>query len=401
MRIGIKLFNFTGKAIYPLLLGIFLFLLFPGKALSAGFTGDISLLTGGQYNDNIFLTKTGRVGDFITLVEPSLSLFLDSRPLTAKVSYSPKLSFYSSHSELNETGQGVSVEVNTRPAQKLSLVARDDFLRSNMIAEQILVPGIGPIRERSLLKNNLASISATISRIGRFEFVLTGSQLNSHIESSHSPSDLQTSTVAGSARYVASSRTDFFLTADSGWYGFENAPAARSQSYVAGVTHQITATMSSTLSGGVVFTEQGEITHNGFTGQLRITKRTERGSLSAVLSESVLAGVEDSEPLRARSASLVLSRNLSSPLTMNITGSASRYTSLDGAVVRQTVLSAATSLHYRLTSLFSVEVSYDFIDFKDDANSSNDFYNNIATVSFVVSYSKKLLNAASTIPKAP
>ena len=387
-----------GKSLYPLLVAIFLFL--PSKGTAADFSGDFSLAAGERYNDNLFLGKNERQGDFVTLIAPSLDLALSSKTITARLSYSPHFSFYSSQNQLNDTEHRLSANLDVKPSQLFNFNIKDEYIRSNETNEQITFPGVGPIRRLVLLQSNVASADASYSPVRRIELGLSGSFFYSQLDTTPQL-DTHVSTLSGSIKYLSRPTTSYFISAGTSHFGFDREPAANSQSYQVGINHKFTPTLISELSGGVEFTEtEGGFSHTDFTGRFALIKQTPRGNYSIILGRSSQAAIESQETVTDTSLKLLASHELTKRLTLSADGLLNRYQSFNGPALKQTALAAITNLEYKLNPLTKIAVSYDFIYFKDDINSSNNYHDNIVTVSFVFTYSAKKSKTAPA-PQPP
>lgn len=368
-----------------------LFLISGGQAWGMDLNWDGSLSLRESYEDNVFLTKTGRKGDFITYIVPSISLSLDSKALSSRIRYSPAFSFYSNHEELNETTHRVFAVLDAKPAEKLRLTLNESFERSNEIRDQITVPGIGPIRERRILQSNFLTTDLTYSPTQRIDLILGGSFLDSKLENTTPPSSSQTLGATLSAKYIYNLRTSYFLTFGATRYDFENAPDADSKFISVGIKHALSPTLKGALSGGpILIHRQGSDDHLDFTALLEVEKRTQRGTYLLRLEQDFIAGLQDREPLRNRGAALSASWLLNKSLAWTTQGSMSMYHSLDGPRVDETMLIAGTGLDYTLKSWVRLLVSYVFIKFNDNVDGANDYYDQIASAAIVLSYSRKI-----------
>lgn len=92
-----------------------------------------SVSVGGEYNDNIYLTKTDCEDDFITKISPAISLKYAIQPLDLSLDYSLNFKFYGNHSDLNETSIGevqtVQFKNQYRPLKLLFIDLSDTYKR--------------------------------------------------------------------------------------------------------------------------------------------------------------------------------------------------------------------------------------------------------------------------------
>ena len=72
----------------------------PVVAGALDYNADLSLSIAGQYNDNIFLSHTERVGDYSTAITPAVAISTRTEKVDLMLNYSPSFTYYNSHSYL-------------------------------------------------------------------------------------------------------------------------------------------------------------------------------------------------------------------------------------------------------------------------------------------------------------
>jgi hypothetical protein len=86
------------------------------------------------YNDNIFLTETDEEDDFITTVEPGISLdYSPNNRFDLNIDYALKFRFYADHNELNDTSiretQRTTLQAQARPLNHVFIDVTDYYRR--------------------------------------------------------------------------------------------------------------------------------------------------------------------------------------------------------------------------------------------------------------------------------
>ena len=58
-------------------------------ASALDYNADLSLSAAEQYNDNIFLSHTDRIGDYSTVITPAVAISTTTEKINAMLNYSP------------------------------------------------------------------------------------------------------------------------------------------------------------------------------------------------------------------------------------------------------------------------------------------------------------------------
>ncbi len=129
---------------------VLIFLLFAVKTYAASeYTVEPSLSLSEEYNDNLFLTRSDRISDFISYVSPGIDLSAKSINSELRLSYSPTFSFYGSHNELNDTAHRFAVNGTFTLSEKLSSNPNRQLCKSSETSDIRDIPDIGPVTVRA------------------------------------------------------------------------------------------------------------------------------------------------------------------------------------------------------------------------------------------------------------
>jgi len=118
------------KVIYEGFL-IAILLLVMTSSLQAKFNINAGLGLREIYNDNIFLKRSDREYDFITIISPSIGLEYPSPYMNLNLDYRLDFQFYSKHDELNKAGAIPTLNFKTqlRPFKRIFLDVSDTYRR--------------------------------------------------------------------------------------------------------------------------------------------------------------------------------------------------------------------------------------------------------------------------------
>lgn len=100
---------------------------------AAKFDATASLALKEMYTDNIFLTRTNRDHDFITIISPSVGLKYIHRYMDLSLNYGVDFKYYSRHSNLNESSlseiQNIKLQNQFRPFNRVFIDVSDTYKR--------------------------------------------------------------------------------------------------------------------------------------------------------------------------------------------------------------------------------------------------------------------------------
>jgi len=83
------------------------------------------------YDDNINLTKTNKVSDYITVVTPGVAMSLVRENTNLQVTYAPSFTRYADNDDLNNTAQSAGLAFGQDLVQGLRFNLTDTYLQSN------------------------------------------------------------------------------------------------------------------------------------------------------------------------------------------------------------------------------------------------------------------------------
>jgi len=95
-----------------------------------------------EYNDNIFLTETARIDDFITTVSPGFSLISGSESLQSGLSARVERILYGENSDLNAWDQNYRGWYGRRITPRLHLSAEGEYTRDSRPDRDLLTTGL-------------------------------------------------------------------------------------------------------------------------------------------------------------------------------------------------------------------------------------------------------------------
>ena len=371
------------------------FLFFSAKMASAyEYTPELSLSLSEEYNDNIYLSHTDRIDDFITYIKPGIGLSIKSVTSELKLSYSPTFSYYKSNEDLNETSHSFMANGNFTLSNRLSLTLMDNFVKSSEISDIIAIPDVGPITKRSELTYNIVSgnISYRLSenltyRLGAFYFYTDYKE----------PGFTEVKAYSGNMGldYRLSENTTLSANAAYTKYDYRPESDATEQAYTLGVSYKLTPTFTIGLTGGATITkiEDTGKSDTGFIGGVTLTKKFEKGQAVLSYMQSVIAGTQTGVPTRDQTVSLSLARTLTNKWAASLSASYSKYKSIETNDVDTDDTLFTAGLTYNFTPWGNLKpnltLSYSYLNSDDKITNTGDYYNNIVFLTLSLSYSRR------------
>ncbi|MGO9377207.1 MAG: hypothetical protein ACLPN1_18575 [Dissulfurispiraceae bacterium] len=369
------------------------------SAYAAEYTATASLAASEQYNDNILLTHTERIYDYVTLIAPSIALSAKTEKADINLNYSPTFNEYLYHNERDSTSQQASIGGTYRLTDKVKLDLSDAFIQSREYTDIISTEGDGPVsRAQEKITSNTVSgdmsykLSAKINLLGNASYTNTNSEgLTATVKSY----------VGGlGVQYLFNDRTTFRVNGAYTLFDYQLTGDATSGNYIAGVNYKLTPTLTADAYGGVADThiDKPSSTDISFTGGLSITKTLERGTASISVVQNIIAGFESSSPIRAQMASLQYSAPVTPSLDATISAFYRRYRAIGLTGVSESSgivdtnrndTGGTAELSYRLLSWLSANVSYSYIYSVAVMNDAETYVNNIIMVGIKLSKSAK------------
>ncbi len=374
-----------------IVMSVFLVLAFCKAAFSLEYVGDVSLSVSEEYNDNILLVGSDPMDDFITYVAPGIGVSLRSQSSQIRLDYSPTFSFYSSHSDLNETAHSLAATATFALSSKASASVRDTFVKSSETDALSEITDIGPITRRVERRYHTFNTALTY----RLAPHVNGVAGISYSDLDYAEPDLsEVKTLGGNVRleYRLSDTLSLFANGTILKYDYRPDSDALVQEYTAGLTYRYNPRFSITLTGGPTITkieETGE-TDTGYGGGISLTRTDERGTATLSLAQSVVSGVESGEPLRSRSAALSVTRDISARWNISFSASYNEYETIDTDTTDANTIAVGGGITYRISSFANMNVNYRYSDYEDNSVGANSYQNHIVILRLNLAYSQRL-----------
>jgi hypothetical protein len=365
-------------------------------AFALDYNADLSLSLSEQYNDNIFLSHTDRVGDFITVINPALALSTKTDKIDAMLNYSPSLNYYASHDEKNDISHQASGQGLFRLTERLSVGLSDTFVQtkeSSIINNTPSLQGAGPLAAG---QNKITTNTLSGNLSYRFSEKLTFQPSVTYTTTDNTQTgvgDNNTYTGAMLATYLLTDRTSLKANASYSYYAYTVSSDAYGQVYTIGVTHKFTPTFTVDAYGGINVTtiKEPSNTDTGFTGGLTVTKTFEKGSASIALTDGIVPGLQGTSPLKSQVITLNYSRPLTAALDSSLSAWYGRYRSIGNIGLGQNsnYMGGNAGLSYKLTSWANLFLSYSYLNSDDNVNKSGSYHNQIITAGIKLSKQAK------------
>lgn len=359
------------------------------------YTADLSLSVSEQYNDNIFLTRSNKVQDFITIVTPAVALSTRTEKAEAMINYSPSFLFYHENDDNNSITHQASARGLYRLSDSLTLGLSDAYVYSKESSVLRTIEGSGPItRGQETISTNtlIGDISYRLSG----QFSLQGAATYTATDVSHSETG-DYSTYAGrlGINYLFDEKTTLRANATYTFYDYSIAGNANSQEYTLGANYRITPTITADGYGGVVTTRIAAIgkTFTGFAGGLSVAKTFERGIASLAFVQGVSAGIESPTPLRSQVITLRYAMPATELMNVSLSAFYGRYRSIGDTVnivaTNRSEFGGTIEIAYRIWRRLSAILSYSYVNSDDKASQTGSYVNNIVMIGLRLSQQAK------------
>jgi hypothetical protein len=204
-----------------------------------------------EYNDNINLSNANRQSDFITSIQPALSVNFESATYRLTAGYSFSADMYARGPDRNAAfdRQNFDLDTQWRPTEQLTLTLRDTFLfttNTNLISPE----GVSTGRDRAW-SNALRGGAAY--RLDPFTTLRGGASytVQRYQSSSLEDADIYTADVA--IDRVLSPTLTGTLAYEAGYFDIEFEPTTWTHTPRLGVAYRLTPTITVSLSGGPSF----------------------------------------------------------------------------------------------------------------------------------------------------
>ncbi|MBZ0156184.1 MAG: hypothetical protein K8I29_08255 [Alphaproteobacteria bacterium] len=365
---------------------LLLFQIAPGEAYVL--TPDVSLSLSGEYNDNLFLRNTDRESDFITRLSPGIRFSLHSMRSTLQLAYSPDLNYYSSHTDLSNIAHKVFARGSFALSERMNLTIEDTFLLSEETGDLVTLSVTGPLRERREWRVNTLE-SRIAYRTGGAVTCLLRAAYSDYDRKGTGLSEVKTYRGTGEISYAVSERSTLSVYTRHIKYDYRPGSDAYSQEYTLGISHKLTRTLRLEAQGGVLLSrmEEDGSREAGFSGGGLLSKRFGKGSALLSFQQTIIAGVDDGEPLRTRTIDLTLSRPLSPRWTASFSGSYGTFKSIRDTRVDTGAFRLTPSVAYTLTPRTDIALSYRYLTTHDRIADARDYRVHTATLSLRWNYS--------------
>ena len=380
-----KIFLFV-SVLATMMLGIVL------SAYSLDYTTDLSLAVDERYNDNIFLERSNPTSDFITLINPAISLSTKTEKLNVSLNYTPVFNFYAKNGDNNSISQLASIVGYYKLAERLKVGLSDSFIQSRESSSIRTIEGAGPIvrGQEKITSNTLGGdlsygVTGKITLLGKASYTKTVSQTGTE--------DVITDSYGLGASYLFTDRTTFRINAAYDFFDYRSSGRATSDSYTAGVNYRLTPTITADAFGGVVVTriKEPQSTNSGFTGGASVTKAFERGNAILSYLQNIISGLESTTPIRSQSFTL----RYNAPVTTSVEASVWVFYNIYKSVgnnefgTDRTDIGGNAEFSYRLLPWLNALMSYSYVNSSDTLTPTSKYVNNIVMVGMRLSKQAK------------
>jgi len=269
--------------------------------MALDYTADVSLAVGGQYNDNIYLSRSHKVGDFALAINPGLSLTAREQEGELMVSYSPSFNIYADHDDRSGTSHVAAIRGRYRLSEALTIGLTDAFTQSQDASTLRTIEGGGPITSAAqvITSNSLnADLAYRFSRL----FSLQAAAGYNVVNYAGTDSGDQSTYIGRlGLNYILNERITLRLGSSYTFYDYRASGDAFGMEYILGANWRLTPTITLDGYGGVVVTrlDQEGRTDTGYSLGLSLTKRFERGNATLAYAHGVTTGIEIATPLES------------------------------------------------------------------------------------------------------
>lgn len=377
--------------IRKILLVVFFILVFFNTALALEYTGDVSLSSSEEYNDNVFLESSDTVDDFITYISPSIGLSLKSQTSQFRLRYTPTFSYYRSNNDLNETAHQFTTNGNFAFSEKASSELTYTFIKSSETSDFINITDIGPIRRRLERRYQNFNANFTYRFTPRLDYTL--GIVYSDLDYKE-PGISEVKTYSGNMRFNYRLKENLSLLASGNYAKYDYRPDsdATGQEYLVGLTYRFNPKYNLSITSGLTVTKNeatGE-TNTGYGGGIVFTKTDERENVTLSLRQTVIAGAESGEPLRSREAILTITRVLTPRWDISLSVSYNKDESVETDTTDADVARFGGSITYRLSPWANLVLNYSFLDYEDNISDTRSYKNNIVLIKLDLSHTSRL-----------
>ena len=343
---------------------------------------DLSLSAAEKYDDNIFLARSKRVGDFITVITPGIGLSTKNEKADVIIKYAPSFLFYAAHDEKNSITHQASGQGMLRLSERLNLSLSDTFIQTRETMYIRDLEGGPVVRGQETILNNTAK-GGLDYRLSDQIIIQPSVSYTYTANSGYSLSDASIYSGTLGASYLLTDRTTLRANATYTRYNYVISSDATGQEYTLGLIHKFTPTFSVDLYGGVVITQidRPAWSDTGFSGGISFLKAFETGSAILSYKQGVTPGMQSMSPLPSRVVSLRYSMPLTDSLGAELSAQYGFYKSVGSiADMNRRDAGGTAALSYKLTTWATAMLSYSYVNSDDRMHSVGGYYNHVVMV---------------------
>ena len=361
-----------------------------GTAFALDYKADLSLSLLEQYNDNVFLSHVAKSGDYITAINPEVTLSTQTEKADVMLKYTPSFSYYSKDSEKNDTTQQGGARGTFKLTERLTAGLEDEYLQTKDLVAIRNVDGAGPLisAQNQITMNTL---NGYLAYKMSDKLTLRPSFLYSTVNNSQIGfSDIDTYDGALEVSYLLSGRTTLKAKAEYDFYHYSISGDIFDQQYTIGALHKFTPTFSVDASVGIILSQiqQPSSSESFFVGNIAVSKSFEKGTVVFSYVNSIIPGLETEAPLRAQVFSLGYSRPVGvAALDISISGWYGFYKTISnvGPVQKQDDIGGNAKISYKLFRWADVFIQYSYVNSDDKLDHSRSYNNNIISAGLKLS----------------
>src|SRR5712691_764264 len=321
-----------------------------------------------EYNDNIFLDNTRRRSDFITHASPGARLVMESPGYRVSAGYFATAEKYAQQTQLDSLFHTQALFADTRwlVTPLVTLTLGDIFTASDS-TNAASAEGIATGRTRSL--SNTVSPGLAWQLTPRTSFQLLASYTLERFDGVNAR-DSDSYRLGGNLGYDLTRRLRGTVGYEGAYLDIQGQVGTTTHTPRAGLTYQITPTLTGSVNGGPTFVSGSEDRVSG-SGTASLVQRLEFGSASLTYDRSIavaggLGGPTENQSVSAALRVTTIARGLTLEFSPSYTTAPSVGSqSIDVRAVRL-VLRAA----YQITPWMGLLTSYNFFRQRTDTTTT-------------------------------
>jgi hypothetical protein len=359
------------------------------------YTADLSLDVSERYNDNIFLSRSNKVRDFITVITPAVSLSTRTQEADMMINYIPTFNIYSEHDENNGISHQVALRGQYKLSDRLTIGLSDAFIQSKDSLVLRTVEASGPIiNTRQTLTTNVLIGDLSYRLSGPLSLQAAATYAMNNVAGTDA-GDYMTYAGRLGINYILNEKITLRATSIYTLYDYRITGDANSMDYTLGANWRLTPTITLDGYGGVVIArlDQTGKTFTGFSGGLSVAKRFERGVASLSYVQGVSAAIESSTPLRSQVLTLLFAVPVTAEMDASLAVFYGRYKSLGDTgssfATERSEKGGTVNIAYRLWRNLSAILSYSYVKSDDKATGTGSYVNNIIMLGLRISKQAK------------